>query len=787
MLKTTVQEVLNFVEKPSRYLGNEINSIVKDKSTVKINFALAFPDLYDIGTSHFGIQILYHILNKIDYIHAERVFSPAQDLENILKIRNEKLFSLETKTPLDKFDIIGFSLLYELNYTGILSILNSSGIPFLASERDNNHPLIIGGGPCTCNPEPVAEIFDAIVIGDGEDIIIEISSTYLKWKESGNSEKTTLLKELSKLKGIYIPSFFKAESDENGLQILKPVYEDYKTINKSICMDLNSEKFPDKPVIPYGKPIHDRLRLEISRGCSRGCRFCQAGLIYRPVRERQISDLVDIAKKTILNSGYEDISLLSLSTGDYSDLIGLMNSLTCSDFKNNFSNIKPSLSLPSIRAGKLTPEIIDLLKSIKKTGFTIAPEAGTQKLRDIINKGLTEEEILNTSKNVFEAGWKTLKLYFMIGLPGEEFSDIEGIVDIVKKIKQFSKSRKNSINVSVSVFIPKPHTPFQWHSQISHEKSKEYLYYIKSNLRIPGISVKYGSEDISFLEGVWSRGDRKLTKLLINAFNKGCRFDGWNEYLEIDKWKQALTEENIDPLFYCSRKRDFDEILPWDHINTGIDKTFLTDEYTKAMKQEITKDCKYNECYSCGVCDFDEIKHIINKDIIDLNDENYNCQNDENYNYKKISVLYSKTGISRFFGHLELVNIFIKAIKRSNINLKYTNGFNKKPKIVFKDTLPLGIESHNEEFVIEIPLSYQSEDLLSILNKNLPEGLKITNIIPYNKNNIKTEERYTISSNNYIFDLNMLNIYDNSNEFFIEKTTKKGLIKQINCFYKNIN
>ncbi len=781
----SIQEILKKVEQPSRYIGTEINSINKSDIDVKLKIAMAFPDLYDIGTSHFGIQILYNILNQNKHIAAERVFAPAIDMEKELRENKISLFSLESQTALKKFDIIGFSLLYELNYTNILTILELSGIPLLEKDRDEDFPLIIAGGPGTFNPEPVADIFDAIVIGDGEQVIMEISEKYIEWKENNiNRNKKDILKILSKIKGVYIPSFFNVEYEniENySFQVLKPVYSDYIKVEKAIVSDLEKAEFPHSPVIPFGKPVHDRLRLEISRGCSRGCRFCQAGMIYRPVRERKVDSLIDITNKSICNTGYEDVSLLSLSTADYENLNILMRRLM--EVNTNDNDKKLSFSLPSVRAGKLTSELMETIKKVKKTGFTIAPEAGSQRLRDVINKGITEEEIINTVENAFALGWKNIKLYFMIGLPTETIEDLEGIVDIVKKLKSIkpSKGKKTNITVSVSTFIPKPHTPFQWAKQISKEESWEKILWLKDNLKISGVTLKWGKTDISYLEGIISRGDRRLTPLIINAYKKGCRFDGWNEHFRIDLWEKAIEEENIDVFYYTGRNRNTDEPLAWDIIETGINKDFFIDELNKGKKELLTSDCRFGECSDCGICDFDTIKpHIEDKHEYLINETK--DKNKPDVEYKKIKVKYSKTEKAKYFGHLELVNILTNSIRRAEIPVKYSSGFNPKIKIVFNNPLPLGYESYDEFFIIETYNSYPIETIKENINKKLPEGLYIIDCkMISNKFEAREKDlnKFIIKIDNYSFKENILEHFNNAESVLIEKTNKKGKIRKL--------
>ena len=572
----TIQDILPLIEQPSRYLGSEVNSIKKDPRQVKLSFALVFPDLYEIGASHLGLQILYNILNSHNEIAAERVYAPGLDMEAYLKSGSIPIMSLETQKPLHSFDVIGFSLLYELNYTNMLTIFDLAGIPFFARRRDLSYPLIIAGGPCTCNPEPVADFFDAIVIGDGEKVILELSRAWLKWKERKSGDKETLLKELADIEGVYIPSFFEPANisfgDRSGFQILFPRFSQYKTVTRAIVNDLDRAPFPNAPIVPYGKPIHDRLALEVSRGCTRGCRFCQAGMIYRPVRERSPETLLALSDICLDATGYEDLSLLSLSTGDYRCIVLLMECLMIHCKAKNIA-----VSFPSLRAGTLTPELMNLIKKVRKTGFTIAPEAGSQRLRDVINKDITRKEIIDTVHNALSLGWLVIKLYFMIGLPTETYDDLQEIVDLVKDLRRIKdpQGRKIKINVSAATFIPKPHTTFQWVSQISLDESKEKMSWLKKNLNLPGIHFKWQNPESSILEGLWSRGDRRLSLLLVAAYKKGCKFDGWSDKFQYKLWEEACSDTGVEMDFYTTRTRNMAEPLPWDHIDIKVKKDFL--------------------------------------------------------------------------------------------------------------------------------------------------------------------------------------------------------------------
>ncbi|MDT8379396.1 MAG: TIGR03960 family B12-binding radical SAM protein [Desulfotignum sp.] len=724
MHKQNYQDILGRVQTPTRYAGNEINTVKKDPGQVDLTFALVFPDLYEIGTSHFGLQILYSILNREPDIAAERFFAPAPDMESLMRQKQIPSLSMESRKPLAEFDIIGISLLYELNFTNILALFSLSGIPFLAQEREDLFPLVIGGGPCAFNPEPLADFFDAFVIGDGEEVVLEISRIVTRFKKQGDGRKTTLLKELSRVSGVYVPQFFNASYDENGCQTVSAVHEDYTFVKRAFLPELTTDNFPIAPIVPFGKPVHDRLRLEIARGCTRGCRFCQAGMIYRPVRERSLSDLIDITRASLAATGYSDISLLSLSTGDYSSLTALMTQLL--DISQNQCN---AISLPSIRAERLTPELMNLIKTVRKTGFTIAPEAGTQRLRDIINKNLTEHDITETVKNAFELGWKHIKLYFMMGLPFEEDADIQGICNLSHHLAATYAKGKRGINVSVTSFIPKPHTPFQRHPQLTLDATMNRLDYLKKNMTHPKLSLKWQDPCMSLVEGVFSRGDRRLSRLLTAAFENGCRLDGWNDYFDFDKWRTAFDQTGIDPDFYTSRARTQTEPLPWDHIDTGISRRFLEKEWEKAAACATTPDCRDHDCPGCGVCDFKKIRPVLHKaaDTVFFSDPGTDTSSAlPDDTFARYRVRFSKLGEARFFGHLELASIVQRAVKRAGLSVKYSKGFNPSMRLAFDNALPVGMESEEEFFTIFLDRKLSPRAIRQALNQQLPAGLTIT-------------------------------------------------------------
>jgi len=778
MTPKSIQDLLPLVERPSRYLGSEINTIRKDLSQTALTFALAFPDLYEIGTSHFGIQILYDVLNGHPDIAAERVFAPAEDVEALLRSTQTPFTSLETHTPLINFDIIGFSLLYELNYTNILTMLDLAGIPFLARDRGPAFPLVVGGGPCACNPEPLADFFDAFVVGDGEEAVLEMAEAWLVQKQAGVVDKAAVLDAWSSITGVYIPARFPVHYGPSGFQTLDQPLQvaDQKpaTVERALLADLNGAAFPATPILPYGRPVHDRLRIEVSRGCTRGCRFCQAGMIYRPVRERSVATLMDMSRTSLDSTGYEDISLLSLSTGDYSCIASLM-----ADLMDAFASNHTAVSLPSLRAGTLTPELMAHIRRVRKTGFTIAPEAGSQRLRNVINKNISREEIIETVKNAFGLGWQVIKLYFMIGLPTETDQDLMGIVDLVEELRKIKghKGRPGKINVSVTTFIPKPHTPFQWHPQISLEESREKINWLRTRLKKPGVQFKWQNPDVSFLEGLWARGDRRLSKLLMAAYQKGCRFDGWSDHFNFRVWETAFSEAGIDVPFYVNRKRDLDEPLPWDHIDMRVHKSFLVQEWQAALDEQVVPDCRWNPCNDCGVCDFETIQPRLHERCDSRSATHTPAVENEPGFYKVFELAYSKTGSAKYFAHLELANIMIRALRRARIPVKYSEGYHPMPKISFDDPLPVGIESLKERLFITVPGHLDGNDILSRLAPELPEGIALktcTLTSKKRKPDTDTQEKYSVELQEGVFEPGHLEQFSNLQECMYVRQNRKG-------------
>ena len=717
-----IREFLPLVSKPTRYLGSEINSIHKDLQEVDLKFALAFPDAYEIGMSNVGFQILYHILNKREDIACERVYAPWVDMEDMLRTKGMPLFSLESSLPLKDFDIIGFSLPYELCNTNILNMMDLSGIPFFAKDRDKSWPLVIAGGSCCFNPEPVADFFDAIVIGDGEEVILDICDCFLDWKDCGG-EKDELYRGLSKIEGVYVPSFFNIEYHSSGkVDRIVPLKEDYCSIKKRAVTDLNEVDYPSDFIVPFMKIIHDRLSLEITRGCTRGCRFCQAGMTYRPVRERSEEIIKEIIERGIQRTGYDDLSFLSLNTGDYSCIKSLIV-----DVMRKYCKDKIAVSLPSLRPETLTPKLIAEIKKVRKTGITIAPEAGTQRLRNIINKGITEEDILKTADTVFAAGWNSIKLYFMIGLPTEKEEDIDGIIALSKKIRSLKGDQNftKNVNVSISTFVPKPQTPFQWESQISLKEITEKHDVLKSKIAGKGLALKWQDPRLSILEGVFSKGDRRLSEVLINAHRLGCRLDAWSEHFRSDLWERAFIDAGLNKDFYNRRKLGYEEILPWDHLDCLVSKDFLIEERERGLKGVLTPDCRIEGCTGCGVCNDQGIKLVTSTPVFYPEQMEYLDRASSVKRIQRYRIQFSKLDDARFLSHLELVNLFCRAIMRAKIPMRYSKGFHPLPRIIFGKALPVGIESLEEYVDIEIEGNIDSHEIKDRLKQQLPMGIKI--------------------------------------------------------------
>lgn len=606
MAYTKRDKILMKVQKPTRYTGGELNSVMKDKNAVDCRWGFCFPDTYEIGMSHLGMKILYHGLNKREDTWCERVFAPWIDMEKEMRESGMRLFALESGDEVKDFDILGFSLSYELAYSNVINMLDLAGIPILAKDRTESDPIICAGGLCAYNAEPIAEVFDFMTLGEGEEILGLVTDEYIKWKKSGKKDKQEYLKTIAKLEGVYVPSFYDVSYNADGtVSAITPNTPEAKTVvKKRIMADFDSAYTPEEVIVPFGEVVHDRVMLEVFRGCIRGCRFCEAGYAYRPVRERKAEHLIDIADKLLSCSGYDEISLSSLSTSDYTELKDLTDGLL-----DLTEEKKIALSLPSLRIDNFSLELMKKVQKVRKSGITFAPEAGTQRMRDVINKNITEDNILKSTKMLFEGGWTNVKLYFMIGLPTETDTDIEGIADLSQKVldQYFSipkEERAKNINIttSTSSFIPKPFTPFQWAKQDSREEIVRKQDILKATIKNRKIKYNWHDNRSSYLEGVFARGDRRLLPAVLEAVKMGCKLDGWDEEFKFDKWMQAFEKCGIDPDWYL-RERSYDEVLPWDHLDLGVTKEFFIRENEKAKRGETTPNCR-EKCAGCGATSF---------------------------------------------------------------------------------------------------------------------------------------------------------------------------------------
>ena len=703
-----LEDFLPLVTKPARYINTEINAVHKNLAEVKTKFCLFFPDTYEVGMSHLGLRILYHILNSREDTACERVFSPWTDYEERLRASGRPLTSLESNLPLTEFDIIGITLQYELSYSNILTGLELGGIPARSSERKENHPVIIAGGPCSVNPEPLSDFIDVFFIGEAEDAVHE----FVELRQR-HPVKREFLEAISKLESFYVPALGQ------------------KPVRRRFLKSIETAPWPGKPLLPHMKPIHDRVTVEVARGCIRGCRFCQAGIIYRPYRERSTETVKGLLAESLACTGYDELSLASLSTGDYSGIQPLII-----DLMKEYRDSRVSVSLPSLRVGTLTPEMIRAIAGTRKTGFTLAPEAGTERLRRVINKPVSDKDLMDAAETIFRSGWNTLKLYFMIGLPTETDEDLDGIIRLANELFALGKrasKRPVQLNISVSTYVPKPHTPFQWHGQATLEEIRRKQSYLGKGMKKRGVTLKAHNPETSLLEGAFARGDRELGRVIEEAVRLGCRFDGWTECFDFKKWTEAFENCGLDAPAYACRTFGLDDQLPWDPIKSGVTKEFLKREYQRAVEEKTTENCRV-ECEHCGIGCTDGGTAALGRPAtttaLSPPEETQTRASGKSSPAPqemtaRIRMKFTKTGRIRFLSHLDFMTLFHRAMVRAEVPVAFSQGFNPHPKLAFGPALPVGMESEAEYLDLETD---PFVDLLLVtkgLNNTLPEGVRI--------------------------------------------------------------
>lgn len=728
--------MLPFVSKPGRYIGNEINSVRKDLKDVDVRFALVFPDVYEIGMSYMGFSILYHILNQQERVYAERAFAPWPDMEARMRELKTPLFSLETFSPLSDFDVFGLTFQYELHYPTMLNLLDLAGIPLESRERQG-FPLVIGGGPSAFNPEPVADFMDAIVLGDGEEVVLKIVQVIRQAKSEGWSRRDCL-RALARVDGVYVPQFYDAHYDAGGNFLSLGVIDDAapKKIRTQTVSELKPDYYPEKPLVPMIQTTHDRVSLEIARGCSRGCRFCNAGMIYRPVRQRSPQDLMAQAQKNIEATGYEEISLMSLSTSDYTRLGELMHALSAAFAKDNVN-----ISFPSLRPESFTPQVARFARGVRKSGLTLAPEAGSQRLRDVINKATTAPELLRAVDLAFSEGWNTVKLYFMIGHPTETDQDLFGLVELVDQVRRIASRYHGRINLSISPFIPKALTPFQWVAQDSREETRRKLNLFMEKMRWKNVKLSRRDPETSFVEGLLARGDRRVGRVIKRVWELGARLEGWSEFFEFERYAAALRENDLTFEQFLQEK-DVEQPLPWQHIDKGVTKKFLQDEYRRALEQEQVPDCRFSTCNKCGLMGQQACRDLIaaqergerGEQPIEVTEKDAVVDTPVATPMDRaartvchVRIHYSRGEEVRFLSHLDLLRLIERVLQRARLPVVFTEGFNPHPKLTFGPPLTTGLTSDAEYLDLHF-YGDETFDIGGLLAQHLPEGIKIVQV-----------------------------------------------------------